>query len=71
MKLRDRLLIYLVRKIDQIENDRKELRLNLRSRPMDSLDVYENLRMEIYLEAWDEFTNDLYCIIQMRDPPKK
>lgn len=71
MKLRDRLLIYLVRKIDQIENDRKELRLNLRSRPMDSLDVYENLRMEIYLEAWDEFTNDLYRIIQMREPPKK
>lgn len=71
MKLRDRLLIYLVRKIDQIENDRKELRLNMRSRPMDSLDVYENLRMEIYLEAWDEFTNDLYRIIQMRDSPKK
>lgn len=71
MKLRDRLLIYLVRKMNQIENDRKELRLNLRSRPMDSLDIYENLRMEIYLEAWDEFTNDLYRIIQMRDPPKK
>ena len=70
MKLRDRLLIYLVRKIDQIENDRKELRLNLRSRPMDSLDVYENLRMEIYLEAWDEFTNDLYRIIQMRENKK-
>lgn len=70
MLLRDRLLVYLVRKMNQIEADRKELRLTLRSRPMDSLDIYENLRMEIYLEAWDEFTNDLYRIIQMRETKK-
>lgn len=50
--------------MNSLENDKVYLREQRRYHTMDSLDLYENMRAEIRVDAWDEFMRDLFRIIQ-------
>lgn len=63
MTLKDKLMIYIYRKNVQLENQRAELRLQLRQHPIDSLDIYEVLLDDVRLSAWKEFVDELFAII--------
>lgn len=63
MTLRDKLMIYIYRKMSQLESDRNELRVNLRFHAVDSLDMYEIMREEIRISAWNEFIDELFNIV--------
>lgn len=64
MTLRDKLIVYVYNKMNSLENDKVYLREQRRYHTMDSLDLYENMRAEIRVDAWDEFMRDLFRIIQ-------
>lgn len=63
MKLIDKLIIYTYNKMNELENEKEELRRQIRRQPVDSLDLYEIMRTDIRLECWNEFITDLYRII--------
>lgn len=63
MKLIDKLIVYTYNKMCELENEKEEMRRQIRRQPLDSLDLYEILRQDIRLECWNEFINDLYRII--------
>lgn len=63
MTLKDKLMIYVYRKGNQIEQEEKDLKTSLRLSALDNLDHYEILLHRIKLQAWNEFINDLYNIV--------
>ena len=63
MTLKDKLICYIYNKMNKIENDREEVRRNMRYRPSDSLDMYETMREQIRCEVWDELLHDLYDLV--------
>lgn len=63
MTLKDKLMIYVYRKGNQIEQEEKDLNTSLRLSALDNLDHYEILRHRIRLQAWNEFIKDLYNIV--------
>ena len=63
MTLKDKLMIYVYRKGNQIEQEEKDLKTSLRMSALDNLDHYEILLHRIRIQAWNEFINDLYQIV--------
>lgn len=63
MSLKDKLMIFIYRKMNQLENEREQLRSQLRYQPLDSLDLYEHMREDVRLSAWKEFVDELFVII--------
>ncbi len=63
MTLKDKLMIYVYRKGNQIEQEEKDLKTSLRLSALDNLDHYEILLHRIRIQAWNEFINDLYRIV--------
>lgn len=63
MKLKDKLWCYVLHKTNQFERERDEIRYTLRYRPLDSLDMYEQMRHEIQIECWNEYIRDLMDIL--------
>ena len=63
MTLRDKLIVYIYRKQNELESERELLRFQVRSTPMDSLDMYEAMRSDVRISAWNEFISDLLNII--------
>lgn len=63
MTLKDKLMIFIYRKMNQLENEREQLRFQLRYQPLDSLDLYELMREDVRLSAWKEFVEELFTII--------
>lgn len=63
MTLKDKLMIYVYRKGNQIEQEEKNLKTSLRLSALDNLDHYEILLHRIRIQAWNEFINDLYRIV--------
>ena len=49
--------------MNQLENEREQLRFQLRYQPLDSLDLYELMREDVRLSAWKEFVEELFAII--------
>ena len=62
MTLKDKLLIYINRKNNEIELE-NEIIYSMKFHKMDSLDHYEVMRRIVYNHAWQTFINDLYKII--------
>ena len=56
MTLKDKLMIYVYRKGNQIEQEEKDLKTSLRLSALDNLDHYEILLLRI--QAWNEFINE-------------
>lgn len=71
MTTKDKIILYLYNKSNRLEDEKQELREARRFRPMDSLDVYEQLRAEIRNEAFSEYISDLISLIVYDYPQKK
>ncbi len=63
MTIKDKIMIYIYHKLNDLESEKNEINRSLRFQPMDSLDMYELMRSEIRISAWNEFVNDIYKII--------
>lgn len=63
MTVRDKLMIYIYRKMNDLENEKETVRQQVRFQPMDSLDMYEVMRADIRINAWNEFIRDLFDIV--------
>jgi len=63
MTLRDKLMIYIYRKMNELEEEKESIRNQLRYQPMDSLDMYELMRNDVRISAWNEFIRDLFDIV--------
>lgn len=63
MTLKDKLMIYVYNKGNQLEEEEKDLKTNLRLSVLDNLDHYEILLQRIRIQAWNEFIKDLYNIV--------
>ena len=63
ISLKDKLTIYIYNKMNKLDEERREINYQLRSRPADDLDMFEILREKIRLEVWDEYVRDLYNIV--------
>ncbi len=63
MTLRDKLMIYVYRKMNELELDKDTLTKMKYQRVMDSLDYYELMRADIRVQCWNEFLKDIYNIV--------
>lgn len=63
MTLKDKLIVYCYHKGNELELDKETLRCQRRFETMDSLDIYENMRADIRVDAFNEFIRDLFKII--------
>lgn len=63
MTLKEKLIIYVYHKTNQMEQDKEILNANRRKGTFDSLDMYELMRSDIRIQCWDEFLRDFYSII--------
>lgn len=63
MTVRDKLIIYIYRKMNDLENEKETVRHQVRFQPMDSLDMYEVMRSDIRINTWNEFMHELFEIV--------
>jgi hypothetical protein len=63
MGIKDKLIIYIYNKGNELEQEEKDLKTSLRMSALDNLDHYEILLHRIRIQAWNEFINDLYRIV--------
>lgn len=64
MTFKDKIMIYIYRKLNELEEEKRALIEHRRFATMDSLDMYELMRSDIRNEAFHEFINDLFAIIK-------
>lgn len=70
MTIKDKILVWIYHKSNKIEDEREELRINRRYYPMESLDLYEQMRQQIRLDTWKEFLSELMQIVMYSLPNK-
>ena len=72
MTLKDKIILYIYNKGNELENEKETLKVQRRYQIMDSLDIYENMRAEIRVNAFNEFIQELFKIVMYCDikPPK-
>lgn len=63
MGIKDKLIIYIYNKGNELEQEEKDLKTSLRMSALDNLDHYEILLHRIRIQAWNEFVEDLYRIV--------
>lgn len=63
MGIKDKLIIYVYNKGNELEQEEKDLKTSLRMSTLDNLDHYEILLHRIRIQAWNEFINYLYRIV--------
>ena len=63
MTIKDYLLLYIIRKSNELELESKQIQEQIRLHPMDNLDHYEVLLHRIKIDTWNEFLEDLYKMI--------
>lgn len=63
MGIKDKLIIYVYNKGNELEQEEKDLKTSLRMSALDNLDHYEILLHRIRIQAWNEFIQDLYRIV--------
>lgn len=63
MGIKDKLIIYIYNKGNELEQEEKDLKTSLRMSALDNLDHYEILLHRIRIQAWNEFIQDLYRIV--------
>ena len=49
--------------MNELEEEKESIRNQLRYQPMDSLDMYELMRNDVRISAWNEFIRDLFDIV--------
>ena len=63
MTVKDKLIIYIYRKMGELEEEEKLLHYQTKHCSLDSLDHFEMMCSKIRLQAFNEFVNDLYKIV--------
>lgn len=63
MTIKDKIMIYIYRKINELEKEKEQLLYQRRYQPMDSLDMYELMRNEIRISVFNEFVQELFQIV--------
>ncbi len=63
MSIKDKLIIYVYNKKTELEQEKQQLNYQIRYQPMDSLELYENMRSQVYIEAFNNFLTDIFNII--------
>lgn len=63
LNLKDKLIVYIYNKNNEIEKENEIMYTQVRFHKMDSLDHYEMMRRIVYNHAWQCFLDDLYKII--------
>lgn len=63
MTFKDKLMIYIYNKSNELENEKRAITEQRRYMPMDSLDIYELMRADIRNEAFNEFVNEVFSLI--------
>lgn len=63
MTIKDKLMIYIYRKSCMLEESKKDLDFQRKNYPMDSLDLYENMRQNIENECFKNLIDELYQIV--------
>lgn len=63
MTIRDKLMMYIYHKGNELEIEEENIALQTRFAPMDSLDHFEVMNSKIRISAWKEFLMDIYKII--------
>lgn len=63
MTVKDKLTIYIYRKMTELEQEKENITTQCRLQPMDSLDHYEIMLSKMRLQAFNEFVTDIYNII--------
>lgn len=70
MTLKDKLIVWVYHKTNKLESEKITLLEQRRYQAMDSLDLYENLRAEIRIDAWNEFISEFFQILLHCDNAK-
>lgn len=63
MTIKDKIMIYIYHKSNEIEQDMETLQIQSRFAPLDSLDHFELMHSKARLNAWKEFIDDIYKIV--------
>lgn len=63
MTIRDKMLAYVSTKLNRLELERDAIRRNMQMKPLDGFDMYEMMRSEVRIEAWDEFIHELLALL--------
>lgn len=63
MTVKDKLTIYIYRKMTELEQEKENITTQCRLQLMDSLDHYEIMLSKMRIQAFNEFVNDIYNII--------
>lgn len=63
MTTKDRIIVYLYNKTNEIENEKRLMDDSRRYRPMTSLDLYEVMRQDVRVQCWNEFLDDVMKIV--------
>lgn len=71
MTFKDKIIIYLYNKGNELEVEKESVKNQRRYEVMDSLDLYENMRADIRIEALNEIIRDLIRILVFCDPKNK
>ena len=71
MTFKDKIIIYLYNKGNELEVEKESVKNQRRYEVMDSLDLYENMRADIRIESLNEIIRDLIRILVFCDPKNK
>lgn len=63
MSLKDKIIIWIYKKGETIDNELEQVNLQAKYMPLDSLDHFELMNAKIRLNAWKEFLNELFKIV--------
>ena len=63
MSLKDKIIIWIYKKGETIDNELEKVNLQAKYMPLDSLDHFELMNAKIRLNAWKEFLNELFKIV--------
>lgn len=63
MTVKDKLMMYCYRKMNELEQRKRDLDYSKRFRPSDSLDLYEMMREDVYIECSEHIFDEIFTIV--------
>lgn len=63
MTVKDKLIVWIYNKGNEIEQEQETIERQCRYMPLDSLDHFELMNAKIRLQAWKEFLDELFKIV--------
>lgn len=63
MTIKDKITIYIYRKMTELEQEKESITTQCRLQAMDSLDHYEIMLSKMRIQAFNEFLTDIFNIV--------